>query len=227
MMRLDDLKGDSCLWCGKEIDLSRPHAIKRIYCCRRCVDTHASHLDTIALEEAKRAQNRRCAQCGSAIPVSKQTGTIYCSRSCARKARPRPPRPRVIVAAKFNRHCRQCHGPIAPDKRLDALYCSRACTDRAHHRRRPADRRWFPLVCEACGTSSFGSHPRQRFCGLACFASFARRQTEKRRPVDCMICGTTFRRRYPSDAKVTCSGACAGALRWQVRRAAISCEAIS
>ena len=30
-MRLEDLKGDSCLWCGDEIDLSRPYAIRRIY----------------------------------------------------------------------------------------------------------------------------------------------------------------------------------------------------
>lgn len=225
-MRLEDLAGDSCLWCGKEIDLSRPHAIKRLYCCRRCVDKHASHLDTLALEEAKRAQNRRCVQCGSVISVSKQAGTMYCSRSCSSKSRPRRPRHRVIAAAKFNRHCTQCHGPIAPDKRLGALYCSRSCANRVHNARTPADRQWHPLVCEACGASSFGSHPRQRFCGLACSAIFARRQTEERRPADCVVCGATFRRRYPSDAKATCSDACAGALRWQSRRSAIRCEAV-
>lgn len=233
-MRLEDLKGDSCLWCDAEIDLSHPYAIARIYCCRSCCQQHDAHLRKAARIEAK--QGRRCAQCDVEIPISKLAGTIYCTPVCRERARGlraqrarrlSPLMPRVIPAAKLNRHCRQCHGPIAPHKRLHALYCSRSCANQWHHKITPVDRQWYPLVCETCGIAYFGSRPTQRFCSLTCSVVFARLRTEKRRPIGCVVCGITFRRRYPSDAKITCSDACAGALRWRNRRAAIQCEAIS
>ncbi len=137
-MRLEDLKGDSCLWCDREIDLSRPQAILRSYCSATCRMRYRNNLVHVALIESK--QGRHCAHCNNPIATSKRADSKYCSFTCGANAN------RPAAVKRYPLICQHCgsefYGHFAAQR-----FCSCACSNAGVGARRRANR--AAIQCEA------------------------------------------------------------------------------
>lgn len=147
-MRLEDFADDACRFCGGEIDRSRAHAIKRVYCSEQCRLEHQYDLERVARIEAK--QNRQCERCGTPLALTRRLGSSFCSARCVRDDSNEIYRiGRLEDKQRLNRSCNRCGSPIAPSVRADAIYCSSLCKRRtinANWRRRCRQR---AFQCEA------------------------------------------------------------------------------
>ena len=175
-LRLEDLKGDSCLWCGDDIDLSRPFAIARIYCSAKCRYEYWNDLARSARIESK--QGRLCQQCGAPIPVTRRIDSDCCSDKCAQTYG------RADRAKRYPLDCQQCgsqfFGHYARQK-----YCSPACYGAGHSAIRKARRGSTP--CAHCGTVFDRAYATQRFCSVACASSRPRPRAKQRIKCEAVI----------------------------------------
>lgn len=217
-LRLEDLKGDSCLWCGEDIDLSRPKAILMSYCSATCRVRYRNNLVHVALIASK--QGRVCEHCNGPIAPSKKAGTKYCTFTCGANAN----RPEAV--GRYPMACQQCgsefHGQ-SPRQR----YCSCACSGAAFRARRDAERpAKHCLHCHSAITRP--RHSNKAFCSVAC--ANAARTTRSEGGCDrvCLDCGAGFRVTRSNTAGLrcrTCRYQRAAANLPPLRR--IQCEAIS
>lgn len=180
--RLEDLKGDSCLWCGEDIDLSRPFAITRVYCSAECRMAYRNDLDRRTRMEAK--QGRVCQQCGAPIPATRRIDSDCCSDKCS-QAYNRPDQ-----AKRYPLACQQCgsefFGHYSRQK-----YCSPACSGAALRANRQAKRGSTP--CAHCGTVFDRRDPTQRFCSVACAAGYRQQRAKEKLNRVCIDCGAAFK----------------------------------
>lgn len=164
MIRLEDLADDMCLWCGGEIDRSRPHADRRKYCSDACCTAHAVDIDKEARIAAKVALNRHCVVCGSAIPVSRPLGAKYCSFRCSRSGS------RPVPAKRYPLTCEHC-GSAFFGQNPAQRFCSPACVN-ADRRQREAAKR--VRACIDCGVEFTVS--RSHSAGLRCPSCLSKRR---------------------------------------------------
>ncbi|MDU0339572.1 hypothetical protein [Bosea rubneri] len=238
-MRLDDLRDDGCRWCGGEIELERPHAIKRVYCSDDCRIRHGHDLVRIARIEAR--QNRHCERCSQPLAISLKAGTIYCSAICARDdSNEREKLGRLDDKAKVKRFCARCNEPIPASRRAEAIYCSASCKRRvlnAAWRQRSRERapgeapRREPVACRWCAAMFVPrrTDPTPVLCSLSC--NMAERRARAATPglLSCVICSAEYRPKAGCLPRRTCSEPCRQLLRTGSRRAnraTITCEAI-
>lgn len=78
-MRLDDLPGDACEHCHREIPPGR--RIDAIFCSDQCRAHSSAKLVRDELLAAK--TGRICGRCGAEIAANKRADALYCSRPCA------------------------------------------------------------------------------------------------------------------------------------------------
>lgn len=144
-MRLEDLRDDMCRWCGGEIDRSRPHSGKRVYCSLRCGIQHSTQLMKDARIADKAARDRRCVVCNVAFDLFEKADRRFCSLRCQRQFQHAPiAKARRDFRVATRSPCRGCGGTIPPERKLTARYCADQCRKSSHQRRRRA-----VLRCEA------------------------------------------------------------------------------
>lgn len=158
-MRLDDLKGDTCLWCDEPLPDER--RADQVYCSKRCGARHYWSFESEAIREAKRG--RICPQCDGPISVDLQASAIYCSEECRRIA---------MLHRKLapGRPCVLCGKPVSAE-RLWAVTCSEVCRRAlalAHRPPRYSSRPTIP--CAWCGERFLQKRDRNKFCGRSCAA---------------------------------------------------------
>lgn len=192
-MRLDDLKGDSCLWCDKEIDLSRPQAILRSYCSAECRMRYRNNLVHVALIEEKRG--RRCQHCAAPIPVTRRIDSDCCSDRCS-QAYGRP-----VQAKRYPLTCKRCgsdfHGHFAGQQ-----YCSLACSGAAYSARQKAKR--GSIACAHCSTVFDRPNSTQRFCSVACANAYRKKDAKEKLDRACIDCGAEFKVSRSNTAGLRC-----------------------
>lgn len=158
-MRLDDLKGDTCLWCDEPLPDER--RLDQVYCSKRCGKAHYSWFESEAIRESK--QGRTCAQCGQPMSTALQASAMYCSAACghiAAAARRLPP----------GRPCAWCGKPV-PAHRLYALTCSERCRRASAAAHRPARYSNRPTIpCAWCGESFLQKKNSNTYCCRSCAA---------------------------------------------------------
>lgn len=128
-MKLDDLPGDGCAFCGACIEHKRVYAI---YCSRTCKDGHRRHLEREAGREAKAGNT--CILCGAVIPLTRRADTLFCSKSCYDKVSYARCRGQRRTETRKGRSCAICGGPISETLRAGTKYCSKPCGDEADRR---------------------------------------------------------------------------------------------
>lgn len=162
-MRLEDLKDDTCGWCGGEIDMSRPHASKRLFCCRACSTAAYHQLDKHARLEAK--QGRVCAECGGPIPPAKRGKvTKYCSLMCQRIAS------ESVRTGRYPLVCQVCETPFFGHYARQ-LYCGNACKARVGVMvRRARAKPPVSVACRWCGETFLRrfNHVSRVLCSRPC-----------------------------------------------------------
>lgn len=243
-MRLEDFADDACRFCGGEIDRSRPHAIKRVYCSEECRLGHQYDLERVARIEAK--QNRQCARCGAPLALTRRLGSSFCSARCAREDINDVYRlGRQEDKQQLNRSCARCGSLIAPSTRAGAIYCSSSCKRRvlnANWRQRCRDhaaaetKQKEPVRCRWCETMFVPRQmvPPQTLCSLACNMAERRARAAPLPLLSCVICSADYRPKAGCVPRQTCSEPCRQALKARNHRAnraaarrRITCEAIS
>jgi hypothetical protein len=104
-MRLDDLRGPECVWCGKELD---PSSNQMLYCCDAHNKAYQHDQERRARLAEKASWNRRCPACDAPIPVEARRDRIYCSKKCFRVVDEVRSRGARRLAARANRTCEHC-----------------------------------------------------------------------------------------------------------------------
>jgi hypothetical protein len=213
--RLEDLKGDSCLWCDGEIDLSLPFAITRLYCSSECRIKYRSNLARLAVVEAKR--ERFCAQCGGPISLSKRGDSKFCSYSCGTKAM------RPDVVRRYPLTCEHCGSGFAGHFAAQR-FCCVACSGAAVRARRQA--KVGPTICQHCSTAFHGSYATQRFCSVACANALRVERAKASCHRVCSACSAEF-----EVTRGNTKGACCPKCRRErmianLRKGRIRCEAM-
>ena len=216
-MRLEDLKGDSCLWCGEDIDLSRPFAITRVYCSAECRLAYRNDVDRRTRIEAK--QGRQCKQCGAPIPVTRRIDSDCCSDKCSQAYN------RADQAKRYPLACQQCgaqfFGHYARQK-----YCSSTCYGAGHSAIRKAKR--GSAACAHCSTVFDRRYPTQRFCSVAWAAGYRQQRAKEKLDRVCIDCSAVFKVTRIDTAGLRCP-ICRhkhSAANLRLRRH-ITCEAVS
>lgn len=238
-MRLDDLRDDGCRWCGGEIDIERPHAIKRVYCCDDCRIRHGHDLERVARAEAR--QNRHCRRCSRPIPVSLKAGSTYCSARCVKDDANEIERVgRLEDKQRLSRRCAQCNAAIPPSRRAEAIYCSASCKRRVlnvNWRQRNREHAAAPrhqdehVACRWCKTMFVPRRatPVPVLCSQACNMAERRARAATPALLSCVICSAEYRPKVGCVPRRTCSEPCRHALRVisrQHHRPAFVCEAV-
>lgn len=161
-MRLDDLKGDTCLFCDEPMPDER--RADQVFCSKRCLSRYHWSLESEAIREAKRG--RTCVQCGGLISVDLQASAIYCGIPCQQVAA-------ALRRLPAGRPCARCGEPV-PVERLHATTCSEVCrrTHQARDRRGRTNRPTIP--CVHCGQPFLQKKNSNSFCSRSC-ASQGRR----------------------------------------------------
>lgn len=135
-MRLDDLRGRECQFCGKPIpDSARSD---KIFCSDLCRRRDNQRVETEAVKEARLA--RTCAFCEEPISMERRVGSSYCSQSCYHKHLWQM-QSQAVLESKWGRTCVVCGDPIGDELRIDAIYCTARCKVRAANRRQYARQR--------------------------------------------------------------------------------------
>lgn len=158
-MRLDDLRGDTCLWCDEPLPDER--RADQVYCSRRCQGRHYWSFESDAIRESK--QGRTCAHCRKPISVERQASAIYCDEVCRSDAARQGAAAQRRRTLPLGRACALCGSPIPERRRLDAVFCCTACQMRAR-RRRPAK------PCQWCGGTFAPRKASNTYCGRSCAA---------------------------------------------------------
>lgn len=216
-MRLEDLKGDSCLWCGEDIDLSRPFAIARIYCSAKCRYEYRNDLARSARIESK--QGRQCQQCGAPIPVTRRIDSDCCSDKCSQSYG------RADQAQRYPLTCKQCgsdfHGHFAGQQ-----YCCCACSGAAYSARQKAKR--GSIACAHCSSVFDRPNFTQRFCCVDCANADRRERAKEKLDRVCIDCGAEFQVRRSDITGLRCTTCRHKHLVANLRpRQRVVCEAIS
>lgn len=145
MTRLEEFRDDMCRWCGGEIDRSRPHSGKRVYCSLRCGIQHATQLFKDGRIADKAGRDWRCQFCGEPMSLFKKADTLFCRIDCQRRfTRAAVSTARLNFRVAMRLPCQGCGGSIPPERKLTARYCANQCRKSASQRRRRA-----ALRCEA------------------------------------------------------------------------------
>ncbi len=98
--------------------------------------------------------------------------------------------------------CAQCGQTFQP-KRREQVYCSPQCRGKVNGKKRRVTHR--PRTCVTCGTIYKPRDAESRFCSVACRAT-----TQKKPPLTCQLCGTTFPHKLKKGRpQKFCSPACA------------------
>lgn len=156
-LRLEDLPGDACPACGKEIPLTRH--VNAVYCSPECgIRARNAH---VAARRAALRTGLTCPECGSAFSAPRTLAQIYCSAECkARSMRRRwqaKPASQASIARKRAKEaaeraarasaarscltCPECDVTFDAPKTRRQRFCSPRCQGRS------ADRRRIPRRC--------------------------------------------------------------------------------
>ena len=102
---------DFCPRCGDEIDRTKPHAVKRVYCSLRCQIEYLDQLEKDARLEAK-ADRPPCERCSDPVPVHMDARARFCSHACQN-------------AGGLDHRCANCGAAFKGSARRK--YCSLRC----------------------------------------------------------------------------------------------------
>ena len=116
-MRLEDLRGPSCVVCGADMEGRRSHAI---YCSPRCRSIAYVAAESAALAEAR--AGRTCPTCGRTFDA-RRSDQRHCCNECMMK--PHRRRWEDSQDAARERSCSWCGKTCHP--RPGGLYCSMRC----------------------------------------------------------------------------------------------------
>lgn len=144
-MRLDDLRGPECTWCGKELD---PASRQTVYCCDAHNAAHRHHMEREARLAEKASWGRKCPVCETPIPATARADRIYCSTKCSHSVMIYRHRGAPRAAARAGRSCIECDRPINA-ARNDMHYCGNQCRQAAYRKRKRARKQASAFMCEA------------------------------------------------------------------------------
>lgn len=157
-MRLEDLEGDRCAWCGSEFE---PRDIRQQYCSATCRARARSKRERVVITDCN------CPWCGIEFePVSARQK--YCSRTCQKRSNEQRERSARFRAQVATLQCTACGGTMLGIKRTHARYCltCRRPHENAQQRRRYRERVPLPdLRCVRCGSAMpMATRIDKKFC---------------------------------------------------------------
>lgn len=140
-MRLEDLQGPECDYCGGELD---PDSKQTRFCC----DSHYKlyyklikrRLDQEKWLKEKASWNRRCPVCDVPIPPEARADRIYCSTKCSHSVMIYRHRGSKRLAARSNKTCEHC-GKLFTLSKGNARHCSSRCQKAAWQIRKRAEKK--------------------------------------------------------------------------------------
>lgn len=206
-MRLDDLEGDRCLFCGTPLDDCR--RADKVFCGRVCRDKQY----TKELGEFRRQHRASlsCAWCGKSLGHTKSAWAKYCSDACRLDAGERErmaaglrERRRVAKEADMaGATCQFCAGPLPANAKRGQKFCAPLCRSRWHRQALGDEVRLARNAAQA--------------------AMRKKRRADSLKDRTCAVCDVPLPVAWRKDRKF-CSMSCYDKNRYRKRKAAFTCE---